>query len=97
LHLHPSPTRRSSDLMLALATATAIASGWLTAQSKGGIVALAASAALVFGLSPMRLRLLPPTLIAAALSAAAYRPLTAPFRTETEIGRASCRETGWAP
>jgi len=69
--------------MLALATATAIASGWLTAQSKGGIVALAASAALVFGLSPMRLRLLPPTLIAAALSAAAYRPLTAPFRTET--------------
>ncbi|TMM21225.1 MAG: hypothetical protein E6F97_08785 [Actinobacteria bacterium] len=69
--------------MLALATATAIASGWLTAQSKGGIVALAASAALVFGLSPMRLRLLPPTLIAAALSASAYRPLTAPFRTET--------------
>src|SRR5205823_133840 len=62
--------------MLALATATAIASGWLTAQSKGGIVALGATAALVFGLSPMRLRLLPPTLIAAALSAAAYRPLT---------------------
>jgi len=68
---------------LAVAAATAIASGWLTAQSKGGIAALAASAAVVFALSPLRLRLLPPTLIAAGLTAAAYSPLTAPFRSES--------------
>ncbi|MGB2874480.1 MAG: O-antigen ligase family protein [Gaiellaceae bacterium] len=66
---------------LSLAAATAISSGWLTAQSKGGVVAIAVSAALLFALSPMRLRLLPPTLIAAGLAAAAYKPLTAPFRT----------------
>src|SRR5205823_12652003 len=40
---------------LALAAACAISSGWLTAQSKGGIVAIAVSAALVFALSPLRL------------------------------------------
>ena len=75
---------------LAMAAATAIASGWLTAQSKGGIAALAASAAVVFALSPLRLRLLPPTLIAAGLTAAAYSPLTAPFRSESvpEVKRA---------
>src|SRR5436189_4501760 len=68
---------------LALAAAAAIASGWLTAQSKGGVAAIAVSAALVFALSPLRLRLLPPTLIAAALTAAAYGPLTSPFRTHS--------------
>jgi hypothetical protein len=68
---------------LAAGAATAVAAGWLTAQSKGGILALAASAALLFALSPLRLRLLPPALIAGALTAAAYEPLTAPFRTET--------------
>ena len=68
---------------LALAAATAIAAGWLTAQSKGGVIAIAASAALVFGLSPLRLRLLPPVLLAAGLTAAGYSPLTAPFRTHS--------------
>src|SRR5881394_2257283 len=43
---------------LALAAAAAIASGWLTAQSKGGVVAIVVSAALVFAFSPVRLRLL---------------------------------------
>jgi len=71
---------------LALAAATAIASGWLTAQSKGGVIAIAVSAALVFGLSPLRLRLLPPTLVAAGLTAIAYRPLTAPFRSDSVTG-----------
>jgi O-Antigen ligase len=66
---------------LALATATAIASGWLTAQSKGGVLALAVSAGLVFAFSPLRLRLLPPVLVAAGLTAAAYHPLTAAFRS----------------
>ena len=69
--------------MFAAGAATAIASGWLTAQSKGGILAIAISAALVFGLSPLRLRLLTPVLIAAGLTFAAYRPLTAPFRSGT--------------
>ena len=69
--------------MLAVAGATAIAAGWLTAQSKGGILAIAVSAALVFGLSPLRLRLLPPAMLAAGLIALAYRPLTAPFRSGT--------------
>src|SRR5919204_4456833 len=68
---------------LALAAAAAIASGWLTAQSKGGVAAIAVSAAVLFALSPLRLRLLPPTLIAVVLTAAAYRPLTAPFRSES--------------
>jgi hypothetical protein len=66
---------------LALAAATAIASGWLTAQSKGGVIALAASAVLVFAFSPLRLRLLPPALLAGGLTAVGYSPLTAPFRT----------------
>jgi O-antigen ligase/polysaccharide polymerase Wzy-like membrane protein/tetratricopeptide repeat protein len=69
--------------MLAAAGATAIASGWLTAQSKGGVLAIAVSAALVFGLSPLRLRLVTPVLLAAGLTAIAYRPLTAPFRSES--------------
>src|SRR5919197_521330 len=68
---------------LALAAAAAIASGWLTAQTKGGVAAIAVSAALLFELSPLRLRLLPPTVIAVVLTAAAYRPLTAPFRTQS--------------
>ncbi len=68
---------------LALAAATAIAAGWLTAQSKGGVIAIAASAVLVFAFSPLRLRLLPPVLLAAGLTAAAYNPLTAPFRTHS--------------
>jgi len=67
--------------MLAVAGATAIAAGWLTAQSKGGVLAIAVSAGLVFGLSPLRLRLVAPVLLAAGLTAIAYRPLTAPFRS----------------
>src|SRR5690349_1281311 len=67
----------------ALAAATAIAAGWLTAQSKGGAIAIAASAVVVFACSPLRLRLLLPVLFAAGLTAAAYSPLTAPFRTHS--------------
>src|SRR3954468_402977 len=77
--------RRSSPLLraLALAAATATVSGWLTAQSKGAIVAVAVSAALLLRLSPLRLRLLPPVLVAAVLTAAAYRPLIDPFSSGT--------------
>jgi hypothetical protein len=63
-----------------LAGASAIAAGWLTAQSKGGVLATAVAAVALFALSPARLRLLVPTLVAAGLTAAFYRPLTAPFR-----------------
>jgi O-antigen ligase/polysaccharide polymerase Wzy-like membrane protein len=66
---------------LAVAAASATAAGWLTAQSKGAVVAITVSAALVLGLSPLRLRLLPPALLAAGLTAVAYRSLTAPFRS----------------
>ena len=80
---------------LALAAATAISSGWLTAQSKGGVLAIAVSAALLFALSPLRLRLAVPTLLAAGLTAAAYRPLTAPFRSGSEAELvADVRNTG---
>src|ERR1051325_11209916 len=68
---------------LALAAATAIASGWLTAQSKGGVIAIAAASVLVFACSPLRLRLLLPMLLAAGLTTAAYSPLRAPFRTHS--------------
>ena len=78
--------RRSPALAraLALGAAAAIAAGWLTAQSKGGVIALAISAAILFAVSPLRMRLLPPTLLAAGLAAVAYRPLTAPFRSADE-------------
>jgi O-antigen ligase/polysaccharide polymerase Wzy-like membrane protein len=69
---------------LALGAAAAISSGWLTAQSKGGVLAIAVSAALLFALSPLRLRLAVPTLLAAGLTAAAYGPLTAPFRSDSD-------------
>jgi hypothetical protein len=69
---------------LALGGATAIAAGWLTAQSKGGALAIAVSAVVLFAVSPLRLRLLPPALVAVGLTAAAYRTLTAPFRAEGE-------------
>ena len=69
---------------LALGGATVIAAGWLTAQSKGGVLAIAVSAAVLFAVSPLRLRLLPPTLLAGGLTALAYRPLTRPFRSASE-------------
>jgi O-antigen ligase len=68
---------------LALGGAAAITAGWLQAQSKGGVAATAFAAVVLFAVSPARLRLLPPALIAAGLTAIAYRPLTAPFRAMT--------------
>jgi hypothetical protein len=74
-------TRAPLTRALALAAATSISCGWLTAQSKGAVVAIAVSAALLLALSPLRLRLLLPSLLAAGLTATAYGPLTAPFRS----------------
>lgn len=67
---------------LALGGATAVLAAWLSTQSKGGGIALAASAVVVLALAPGRLRLLVPLLVPSALVAAAYRPLTAPFRAD---------------
>ena len=39
---------------------------------------------MLFAVSPLRLRLLPPTLLAAGLTRSAYRPLTRPFRSANE-------------
>jgi len=81
----------------ALAVATAISSGWLTAQSKGGVLAIGVSAVLVFAVSPLRLRLAVPTLVAAGLTAAAYGPLTEPFRSAGDAELvADVRRTGAA-
>ena len=77
--------RRESGLAaraLALGAAVAASAGWLLTQSKGGIAAIAISAVIVLAVSPLRLRLLVPALIAAGLTAAAYGPLTAPFRAD---------------
>jgi O-antigen ligase len=64
----------------ALAAATAVLAGWLLAQSKGGAFALVLSAIVFFAVCPVRLRALVPTLFAAALVGAAFRPLTGPYR-----------------
>ena len=64
---------------LALGAAAAALAGWLLTQSKGGGIALAVSAAIVFAVSPSRLRLLVPTVLAAALVGPQFGPLTAPF------------------
>src|SRR5262245_55570829 len=64
---------------LALGAAAAALAGWLLTQSKGGGVALAASAVVVLAVSPQRLRLLVPTAIAAVLVGPQFRPLTDTF------------------
>lgn len=65
----------------ALAAASACLAGWIATQSKGGAVGLAASAVAVFALSPGRLRLALPALLAAAPSLALTGPLTEPYRS----------------
>jgi O-antigen ligase/polysaccharide polymerase Wzy-like membrane protein/tetratricopeptide repeat protein len=77
-----------------LAAATALLAGWLLTQSKGGGIALAVSAVVFFALCPARLRVLPPTLVAAALVGAAFRPLTAPYRASTADLAGSIRHAG---
>jgi hypothetical protein len=67
---------------LALASATALAGGWALAQSKGGAVGLAASTVVAFAVSRRRLRLAVPYALAAGLTAAAFFPLTEPYRRD---------------
>ncbi|MGH3105415.1 MAG: O-antigen ligase family protein [Gaiellaceae bacterium] len=79
--------RRAAPVLLralALGGATALLADWLLTQSKGGAVALVASAVLVFAFGPGRLRLVLPASIPALLVLIAFDPLTEPFRTRTE-------------
>ena len=79
---------------LSLGTATALLAGWLLTQSKGGGIALLVSAIVFFALCPARLRALPPTLVAAALVGAAFRPLTAPYRASAADFAGTIRHAG---
>jgi O-antigen ligase len=73
--------RRLPSLLrgLALGAGAAALAGWLLTQSKGGAVGLAASAVVVFAVSPQRLRLLVPAAIVAVLVGPQFEPLTAPY------------------
>lgn len=75
--------RRGNAAMLraaALGGAVAMLAVWLMSQSKGGFVALAVSAVVVFAAVPRRLRLLPPVLVSLLLIGVGYEGLTEPFR-----------------
>jgi hypothetical protein len=63
-----------------LGAAGAALAAWVVTQSKGAGIGLAAASAAVLAFSPARLRLLLAAGIPALLVAAAYSPLTAPFR-----------------
>jgi hypothetical protein len=79
---------------LALGGATAMLCLWLATQSKGGGIALGVSAIVLFAVSRARLRLLPPTLIVAALGAFAAEPVTEPFRTDGQAFDDAVRHAG---
>jgi hypothetical protein len=81
---------------LAAGGATALLSGWLLAQSKGGAVALVVSALVFFAACPQRLRALVPAAIAAACAGVAARTLTEPYRAEPEALEAAIRGAGVA-
>jgi hypothetical protein len=67
---------------------------WLGTQSKGGGVALIASAVVVFAVSSARLRLLVPVLLAGGIAAFGAVPLTDPFRTHGSAFDAAVRHAG---
>jgi hypothetical protein len=82
---------------LAFGASVALLAGWLMTQSRAGAVALALSAVVVFVVCPARLRLLAPVVLAAALGAASYVPLTEPFRAEEAQLEDAIRDAGrWA-
>jgi hypothetical protein len=67
---------------LAVGGASSLLAGWLLIQSKGTAAGLAFSAILVFALAPARLRIFVPAVISAVVAAAAYDPLTEPYRIQ---------------
>jgi hypothetical protein len=64
----------------AIGGATALLAGWLMTQSKGGLVALAASGIVFFAVNRERLRSVVSAAVPIALVGGAYLPLTLPFR-----------------
>ena len=75
---------------LALGAAASLLAAWLMTQSKGGGIALAVSAVVVFAFAPSRMRLLVPTLVVGALVGWQFETLTAPFNAEdalADVGR----------
>ena len=82
---------------LAFGGSVALLAGLLMAQSRAGAIALAVSALVVFAVAPARMRLLVPVVLAAGLAAAAYEPLTRPFREEGPGFEPAIRDAGrWA-
>jgi tetratricopeptide (TPR) repeat protein len=80
----------------AIGGASALLAGWLLTSSKGGLLALAASAIVFFALSPERLRAVVPAVIPAAFVGGAFEPLTAPFRERDAADfAAAIRTAGW--
>ena len=80
----------------ALAAAALALSGWLATQSKGGGIGLIASTIVVFAVSPGRLRLAVPALVAAAIVAAAAAPLTSPYRVDSDAIAGAADDAGRA-
>jgi O-Antigen ligase len=78
--------------------ATGLLAAWLMTQSKGGLLAVAASGVVLFAVSPRRLRLVVPAVVAAALVAASYAPLTRPYRHRgsADFGGAIRSAAWWA-
>jgi hypothetical protein len=67
---------------LACGAATALLSGWILTQSKGGGLGLVVSAVAFFAVSPQRLRSVPPTLIGGGVAALGFYRLTEPYRAD---------------
>ncbi|HWG55188.1 MAG TPA: O-antigen ligase family protein [Gaiellaceae bacterium] len=80
----------------AVGGAGAVLAGWLATQSKGGGIAIVVSSVVVFALSRERLRLVAPTVLAAGAAAAAFRPLTEPYRAADELLRSASVGAGRA-
>jgi hypothetical protein len=90
--------RRATPLPLrglALGAAVALLAVSLAAQSKGSALGLALSAIVFFAASPGRLRALVPAVLALGLTAAAFYPLTEPFRANGDAAvRDAIRSVG---
>lgn len=81
---------------LAVGLGAALVAGAVATQSKGGLIALVVSAIAVLAVSPRRLRLAVPVLIAVVPAALAYSPLTAPFRLADDSLAAGADQAGRA-
>jgi O-antigen ligase/polysaccharide polymerase Wzy-like membrane protein/tetratricopeptide repeat protein len=92
-------SRRATRPLLrsaAIAGGAALLAGWLSTQSKGGLVALAAAGIVFFAVNRERLRAVVPAIIPAALVGAAYEPLTRPFRERNDADFAGAiRSASW--